>query len=152
MMLSFIFEECDLDKKLIEYLDYGHITLQGRFGYCSSKTGSRNLYLMMSIASLLDEIEQFITKKKEAHEYIGSDSSFGFWMIRYTNHISVTSRLGERIHIEDLNDEELIQCTWQSLNHFLLLNEKRFDKSGEEGLYFSDFDMAYANFKNSFNL
>ncbi|MEN9226106.1 MAG: hypothetical protein Q6M54_11615 [Thermostichus sp. DRC_bins_24] len=151
-MLSFIFEECSPDKKFIEYLDYGHITLQGSFGSCSSKTGSRNLYLMMSITWLLDGIEKFITQKKKEHEYIGADSSFGFWMIRSANHISVTSRLGGRIHIEDLNDEELIQCTWQSLNQFLLLNEKRFDRSGEEGSYFSDFDMAYANFKNSFKL
>lgn len=151
-MLSFIFEECEPNKKNIQCLDYGHITLQGRFGCCSSKTGSRNLWLIMSIISLLDEIEQFITQKKEEHEYIGADSSFGFWMIRSTNHISITSRLGERIHIEDLNNEELIQCTWQSLNQFLLLNENRFDRTGDEGQYFSDFDMAYTNFKNSFKL
>ncbi|GAB4217394.1 MAG: hypothetical protein OHK0012_21750 [Synechococcales cyanobacterium] len=107
---------------------------------------------MASITSLIDEIKQFVIQKEKAHEYIGCDSSFGFWMIRSLDHISMTSRLGERLLIENLNDEELIQCTWQSLDQFLSPNEKRFDRLGENGLFFVDFDISYDQFNNCFGL
>jgi len=151
-MLSFVFEFTDTSKEFYRYDDYGDITLHGRFGSWSSKVGSRHIFLVFSLSALLYEIEQFVILKKESHEYIGVDTSFGFWMIRSASHISIYSNIGERIHIEDLNDEELILCTWKSLNEFLFSNEKRFDRLGEDGEDFSDFDRAYKRFKINFRL
>ena len=151
-MLSIVIEFTDSNKELYRYDDYGDITLHGRFGSWSSKVGSRHIFLVCSLSALLYEIEQFVILRKESHEYIGMDTSFGFWMIRSASHTSLYSNIGERIHIEDLNDEELILCTWKSLNQFLLVNEDKFDRLGEDGQFFSGFDMAYTRFKNCFNL
>ena len=150
-MLTIKFEmESNVIEEEIDSFSRGHITIRGKGNTLSSKDRipDQSMMIFFAISQLLSEVKMFMTNKdSQKYNFVGTDSSFQFLLIKKEKYLLLTDIKDDLIY-KDLQSK-MIEFIWKGVKDFIVKFACYLE---HDGIIKNDLHISLEEFREEFNL